>query len=63
MARPGDQCCQSADNADPVNRTHGQADPSNLGQSHEELYMPAQQSGCAPGRAASALKDKQYEER
>jgi len=42
MTRTGDQCWQSGDNADPVNRTHGRADPSNAVPSHEELYTPAQ---------------------
>jgi len=55
IARPGDQCWQRGDNADPVNHKHGRADPSNAVQSHEELYTPAQRSetGCAPGRTAS----------
>jgi len=31
--RPGDQCWQSGDKADPLNQTHGRADPSNTVQS------------------------------
>jgi len=39
MARPSDQCWQSGDNADPVNRTHGRTDPSNAVQSLKELKL------------------------
>jgi len=37
IAQPGDQCWQSEDDADPVNQTHGLADPSNAVLHHEKL--------------------------